>query len=308
MWRPPRRFPGTRRPVSSEAPGRGDSPARHERRKPRSEHSPLRRSPFPSVSSSSSSFVSCGFPRLFRLLLQLRGSAPGAASPGRLFNSPSIGFKSVKIMFGLSLCSGAAPAASVVPSGFVFTRLRPALSRRPPSSVQVRMAGFRRPRSRSTTRSWPPVPLVCCSFRSWFVSQVRFVVPFNSACFSSVRLALFASARFPSFQSRFVVLFLSSFSRVVPAHRRFNIYFSRILYTTGGDFQMYFLSENMFFLRIVQDIDINFEIPKRMDTVFFTIPETTQKSQKKGVFPVLPKGDRPRQKKRHRAMTKVNEQ
>ena len=193
---PPRRFPCTRHPVSSEAPGRGDSPARNEHRKPRRGHSPLRRSPYPSVSSSSSSFVSCGFPRLFRLLLQLRGSVPGAASPGRLFNSPSIGFKSVKIMLGLSSCSGAAPAASVVPAGFVSVR-----SALPcPGACRVRFKfgwpAFRRPRSRSTTRSRPPVPLVCCSFRSWFVSQVRFVVLFCSVQFSSIRLALFVSVSF----------------------------------------------------------------------------------------------------------------
>ena len=102
------------------------------------------------------------------------------------------------------------------------------------ASTQFRTAiRRRRLSSRFTTRFRPPVPLVCCSFRSWFVSQVRFIVPFNSACFSSVRLALFASARFPSFQSRFVILFLSSFSRVVPAHRRF-IYISRVYYTLLG--------------------------------------------------------------------------
>ena len=221
MRRPPRRFPCTRRPVSSEAPGRGDSPARHERRKPRRGHSPLRRSPFPSVSSSSSSFVSCGFPRSFRLLLQLRGSAPGAASPGRLFDSPSIGFKSVKIMFGLSLCSGAAPAASVIPSGFVFACLRPALSRRLPSSVQVRMAGF----PPSAIPVYHPVP-ASCSARLLFVSfmvrisgsfccSVQFSrLQFRPSCLVHFRSFSFVSVSF----CRFV---LSSFLRVVPAHRRF---------------------------------------------------------------------------------------
>ena len=66
----------------------------------------------------------------------------------------------------------------------------------PPGSVQVRMAAFRRPFFRSTTRYRPPVPLVRCSFRSWFVSQVRFVVRFSSVCFGLVRSVLFASVRF----------------------------------------------------------------------------------------------------------------
>lgn len=155
--------------------------------------------------------------------------------------------------------------------------------------------------------------LASCSARLLFVS---FMVRISGSFYCSVQFSLFqfrssCPVRFRSFSFVSVsfrrIVFELIFTRCARSQAIY-IYFSRILYTTGGDFQMYFLSENMFFLRIVQNIDINFEIPKRMDTVFFTIPETTQKSQRKGVFPVLPKGDRPRQKKRHRAITKVNEQ
>ena len=141
--------------------------------------------------------------------------------------------------------------------------------------------------------------LASCSARLLFVS---FMVRISGSFYCSVQFSLFqfrssCPVRFRSFSFVSVsfrrIVFELIFTRCARSQAIY-IYFSRILYTTGGDFQMYFLSENMFFLRIVQDIDINFEIPKRMDTVFFTIPETTQKSQRKGVFPVLPKGDRPR--------------
>lgn len=47
---------------------------------------------------------------------------------------------------------------------------------------------------------------------------------------------------------------------------------------------MYFLSENMFFLRIVQDIDIIFEIPKRMDTVFSRFQKRRRNRKEKEFF------------------------
>ena len=55
--RPPR-HPCTQRPVSSEAPGRCFSPARNGHMRRHAGHTSRRRSPFPSVSSSSSSFLS----------------------------------------------------------------------------------------------------------------------------------------------------------------------------------------------------------------------------------------------------------
>ena len=234
MRRPPRRFPGIRRPVSSEAPGRGGVPARHERGKPRSGRSPLRRSPFPSASSSSSSFISCGFPRLFRLLLQLRGSAPGAASPGRLSDSPSIGFKSVKIMFGLSSRSGAAPAASVVPSGFVF-RLPPPCPVPAPaefgSSSDGRPSAVRDP-------GLPPGPgLLFRSFAVRFVhgSYLRFVllsVQFSSLQFRSSCLVRFRSFSFVSVSFRCFVFEL--IFACCARSQAILLYISRVYYTLLG--------------------------------------------------------------------------
>ena len=82
--------------------------------------------------------------------------------------------------------------------------------------VQIRTA-FRlcRLSSRSTTRSRPPVPLVCCSFCSWFVS--RSFVWFRS--FSSAQLvSSFRSSirpvQFRSFQFRFELISLCSPVRV----------------------------------------------------------------------------------------------
>ena len=170
----------------------------------------------------------------------------------------------MKIMFGLSSCSGAASAASVVPSGFVSVRLRPALPRR----RRVRFkSGW--PLSAVRFSGLPPgTGLLFRSFAVRFVhgSYLRFVllfvsVRFASAWFSSFQFGLlrFRSSclvRFRSFRSRFVVPVLSLFHALCPLTGDFIIYFSRILYTTWEEFQMYFLSENMFFLRIVQDIDI----------------------------------------------------
>ena len=114
----------------------------------------------------------------------------------------------------------------------------------------------------------PGTGLLFRSFAVRFVhgSYLRFVllfvsVRFASAWFSSFQFGLlrFRSSclvRFCSFRSRFVVPVLSLFHALCPLTGDFIIYFSRILYTTWREFQMYFLSENMFFLRIVQDIDI----------------------------------------------------
>lgn len=140
----------------------------------------------------------------------------------------------------------------------------PCPARLPPSSDSVRMAVFpRRPFSRSTTRSRPPVPFVCCSFRSWFVSPFRFVFssarfqlvqfPFVQFVFRSVQLVRFCFVQFgfSSVSVRFQLVCVR-----ICVHERFIYIFSRILYTTKGEFQMYFLPKNMSFLRIVQIIDI----------------------------------------------------
>ena len=82
--------------------------------------------------------------------------------------------------------------------------------------VQIRTA-FRlcRLSSRSTTRSRPPVPLVCCSFCSWFVSR-SFVWfrSFSSAQFVSSFRSLIRPVRFRSFQFRFELISLCSPVRV----------------------------------------------------------------------------------------------
>ena len=208
-------------------------------------------------------FVSCGFPRLFRLLLLLRGSVPGGISPNRSRGS-SIGFKSVKIMFGLNLRSGAAHTASV--RRFPSASDLPA--RLPPSSGQVRMGVISAvhfsglpPRSGLLFRSFA----VRCVHGS-YLSSVRFVVQFSSVQFSSVQFSsscfvlfcpscstLLVSVRFSVSSIRFV---LSSSYALCPLTGVLFILFSRILYTISREIQMYFLSESMLFLRIVQIIDV----------------------------------------------------
>ena len=147
--RPPRPT-GTRRPVSSEAPGESGEWAYGMQRQPKPGLPPWRRPPFPSVSCSSSSFASRGLPRSFRLLLfPSRGSVPGPGSPGRC-SGPSIRFKSVKIVLFPNLRSGAASAASVRSDHPVFrpprlrlasTRFQPGFRfRRPP---RLRLASTR---------------------------------------------------------------------------------------------------------------------------------------------------------------------
>ncbi len=206
-------------------------------------------------------FVSCGFPRLFRLLLQ-----PGVRFPDRL-SGPSLQrpFDQVQVSEN-----------HVRPELAFRRRLRGSvrsvrLSILPPpcpvppgsGSGSVRAAGP----PPSGIPGLPPGPRLL--FRSFAVRFAHgpylssFCVRFSfSSC--SFRLfcpclILFCSFLFVFVRSRLCLafLFLSSLSCVAPAHRRFIYIFSRILYTTKGDFQMYFLSENMFFLRIVQIIDIN---------------------------------------------------
>lgn len=163
-------------------------------------------------------------------------------------DSPSIAFKSVKIWFSLSLRSGAAQAAFVRPA-----RLRAEFRLSSDDRLSaVRFSGL------------PPGPgLLFRSFAVRFVHGpylVSFCVQFCSffVRFGSVRLIL---RPVPSASVRFSVSFvcsvLSSFHVLCPLTGELFILFSRILYTSRCDFQMYFLSENMFFLRIVQIIDIN---------------------------------------------------
>ena len=206
--RPPRRFPCTRHPFSSEAPGRGGVPARRGRRKRHPGHTPRHCLPFPFVSSSSSSFCLLRFPAV----VPFAYSAPGFGSRSRFSEPFARLFDQVQVSenrFGLSLRSGAAPAA-FVRSG------RPRIHSPPPcpapapaefrSSSDGRISAVRD--HRFTIRFRPPVPLVCCSFRSWFVSPVRFAQfsLLRSDCLVLFNSAQFSSARFYRFLFRFCIL------------------------------------------------------------------------------------------------------
>ena len=143
-------------------------------------------------------FVSRGFPLVpvASVSVPVFGSRAGFSGP---LSGPSIGFKSVKIVQSrtfvqapLSRLSWFSPARLSVRLVFASLPLGPA---------QLRTAFRRRRlRSRSTTRSRPPVPLVCCSFRSWFVSR-SFVWfrPFSSARSVSFVRLLVRSVQFRSF-------------------------------------------------------------------------------------------------------------
>ena len=217
--RPPRHT-CTRRPASSEAPGRCDPTGGRKRTSRHTEPQPRRRSPFPFVSSSMSSSVSCGFPRLFRSLLRPRGSVPGSAL--RAVSSTTLRPSSspLKSYSCLSLRSGAAQAASrILPAVPVSALPRPALRRArakigwpvspPPSGVPV----------------YHPAP-ASCSARLLFVSFM--VCISNSFCL----FVPFISARFTLFMPLVSVSFVLSLDILCsPAHMRFIIYFSRILYT-----------------------------------------------------------------------------
>ena len=217
--RPPKHL-CIRHPVSSEATGRRDgapSQRKHASRQPG--HPPRRRSPFPSVSSSSSSSVSCGFPRLLRLLLQ-----PGDRLPDLLlraaFRQPfdRVQVSENRIQPELPFRRRLRGFRLLRPASF---RLRPALPGSPPGSGSGRTTGFPPSVFRFTTRIRPPVPFVCRSSGSWFVSQVRFVFSSVDLGFRSSRLILFVSA---CFRSVFCLVCLFRFElilRVIPAHRRF---------------------------------------------------------------------------------------
>ena len=137
------------------------------------------------------------FPAVVPFASPARGSVPGPASPGSLSGVPSIGFKSVKIMFVLSLAQAPRCAAfrsdrpaffPSVPPRSASAKFRSGSDGVPPSGIPV----------------YHPVP-ASCSVRFPFVSfMVRISVRF-----------VFVSVRFPfgSVQSA-----LSSSVRPVPAH------------------------------------------------------------------------------------------
>ena len=172
-----------------------------------------------------------------------RGSVPGPGSPGRC-SGPSIGFKSVKIMLSPNLRSGAAFAAFVrsvrpvavrlavasLPLGSnVVSGFSPSASPSPrfrSASTQFRTAlRRRRLSSRFTTRFRPPVPLVCCSFRSWFVSRSSVLVPLVQFSSNHLVRSLVHSVRFRSFSFRFELISLCAPVRVRV------LYISRVYYT-----------------------------------------------------------------------------
>ena len=219
---------------------------------------PRRHSPFPSVSSSSSSSVSCGFPR-FRSLLRPRCSVPGSASPDRLSHGPSIRFKSVKIESIRTCVQAAAPAACR--STF---RRSPAFLRRP-SRPAPASAVFS---SGSDDRLRPPsgVPVhhpasASCSARLLFILFMVRISGFRFVSFrsTSAQSRLFCPVRFllvsadpVSFALVLLILF-RSFLSLIPccarSHAILFILISRILYTGSYRFQMDFLSKNMCFLK-----------------------------------------------------------
>jgi hypothetical protein len=107
------------------------------------------------------------------LSFRLRSRGCHAFSPACL--SVSLAFASLPL--GPGLVSGLAvrlalaslPLGPGLVSGLA---IRLALASLPLGPAQLRTAFRRRRlRSRSTSRSRPPVLLVCCSFRSWFVSR-----------------------------------------------------------------------------------------------------------------------------------------
>ena len=149
---------------------------------------------------------------------------------------------------------------SSIPSGLPFVLLRPAPSGSRQARIKFGGTIARRPFFRFTTRSGPPVPLVCCSFRSWSVS--RFVlcsVLFSSTRFDSFCFVLFSSSCSSLLVSvRFSVLFvcvvLSSFRALCPLtgglfyiilayiihywHRNSNVFFIRkhVIFENSEDY------------------------------------------------------------------------
>lgn len=192
VLRPPRR-PCTRRPVSSGAtggrgePGPGKAPCRRQRHARRPGLFPWRRSPFSSVSSSSSSFLSPAVSRGCSGCFPAPGFVLRSRFSGPSSDGPSIRFKSVKIVFVFELAPRCRQAASVVPSGGLSVRLRPA----PPGFRRVRIQ-FGWPFSApSVFPAYHPVP-ASCSARLLFVPfmvriSVSFCVQFRSFSARSVR-------------------------------------------------------------------------------------------------------------------------
>lgn len=133
--RPPRRFPCTRRRVPGGALCGPDEPGQsRKRRKTHAGPQPRRRPPFPFVSSSSSSLVSCGFPRLFRCFLRsgVRFPEPPLRAARR---GPSIGFKTGKTCSPEFAFRRRLHGVLSVQSGFIDSPSDP--------PVSVRVRGFR---------------------------------------------------------------------------------------------------------------------------------------------------------------------
>ena len=174
---------------------------------------------------------------------------------------------------------------------------------RRPSPVRLRPAppGFRRawiqfgwpwiprrPFSRFTTRFRPPVPLVCCSFRSWFVSPFRF--QFSSVRFQLIRFVFVLASFSCSFSARF--LFVSAYPVLLVLNlfcvrlvRVCFIYlFSRILYTIKSEKQMYFLPENMCFFENVSIFDVFFPKNVAFRSRFCVSRDDTRLHRKQGPF------------------------
>ena len=173
---------------------------------------------------------------------------PGVRFPGRFLRAVVQPFDRVQVSENRAIPnfrSGAALAALVVQSGTPSVRLvfaslplgfslvsglavRLVFASLPLGPAQLRTAFRRRRlRSRSTTRSRPPVPLVCCSFRSWFVS--RSFVWFR--LFSSAHFVSFVrSVHFRSFPVRFVCFVLSLILVFACSRTGLLLYF-RVYYT-----------------------------------------------------------------------------
>ncbi len=194
---PPGRSPCTRRPVSSEAPGRGGVPAQRGRTRKSAEHQPRRGSPFPPVSSSSSSFCLLRFPAV----VPFASPAPGFGSRSRFSEPPVRLFDRVQVSENRIRLpesgSGAACAASIVPSGVFSVRLRPASPGFRRVQFKFGWPAFRRP----GFPAYHPVP-ASCSARLLFVSfmvriSFRFVRSFlfNSALCRPVPFVLSVSVR-----------------------------------------------------------------------------------------------------------------
>ena len=142
------RHPCTRRHVASEALRASGAPDAKKACGARHGLQPRRRPPFPFVSSSSSSLVSCGFPRSFRCILR-----SGVRFPEPLLRtalrSPSIGFKT-----GKSCSPELAFRCRFRGVSFRSIRCRP--FRLPPRPVHVGLSSGFRPRLPPRSRKLSP--------------------------------------------------------------------------------------------------------------------------------------------------------